>query len=102
MDCCCAYNDGDEPEFYKELERRARKQYECCECGGAIEKGSLHHYAAGVYGGRWSTHRTCIGCHRLRVDVSCGNGWVFGQLREDILDCTGYDYVTGEDLHADT
>lgn len=96
MDCCCTTSDGVSPSVYHEKMRRARGVHECCECGRTIERGEQYQYVTGVWDDEWITYKTCLGCMRLRLDVSCGEGWTFGTLREDILDCIGYDYVDDE------
>lgn len=101
IECSCAMDVyGDEGDYvFPERQVRARKAYNCVECGCQILVGELHQVLTGVFGGGfwngfWKA-RTCITCSRIR-DTYCRAGWVIGKLREHLKSCLGIDYVTGE------
>lgn len=50
------------PTFYLTEEREARKQYRCCECHAAIEKGEVHLYIAGRWSSGFETFRQHLAC----------------------------------------
>ena len=91
--CSCGFFD--EPYFYREKIVRARKKYECCECGEAIEPGDKYHYAAGRWEDDFEEYRTCILCHRILSDLYwCG--YCFGDLRLRLKEDFGIDLVEGK------
>jgi len=66
IQCGCDF-DSDAPEFYNESRPRARKEYKCCECGGAIRVGESHKKITG----KWDsveTFRTCADCSVIWCD----------------------------------
>jgi hypothetical protein len=83
------YCDGDAPDFYRCDERRARKQYHCCECSASIEAGELHYYISGKWEGQLSTFRQHLLCGQacmLIRDELGGECVPFGALGEAIDD----------------
>lgn len=80
MDC-----DYDSNEFYSEGQRRARKQYKCCECSAPILPGELYQYAVGKSDGDMFTARTCAVCAEIRKAFCC-DGWIFGELWESVTE----------------
>ncbi len=101
MPCSCGTRyDIDYPELYHESFPVAKKEYKCCECGEPIKPGQKHHAATGFWEGDWLTYRTCMTCYRIREDY-CGGEFVFGELRDTLLQCLELDYITGEKVIRD-
>ena len=65
-DCYCDY---DQPQVYRASIVRARKTYECEECGGPIKPGEQHESAFGVLDGWTYAPRTCARCVDMRTWV---------------------------------
>lgn len=84
--CVTAYDsDYSSTAFSSEKMPRAAKQHRCEECGAAIAKGDIHHYASGKTDDSFWSARTCLPCDEIRKTFVCG-GWVIGSLWEDIRD----------------
>lgn len=85
MNCCplSSSDDGDRPGFCNSTLRVARKPHKCTECGEAIAAGMRHEITTGKWGDEISTFRTCLSCREIRNHFGC-EGWVFGQLWEDL------------------
>ena len=86
-DVCISGWDGDEADLYNESFPKARRPHTCCECGSPIEPGAKYHRVAG----KWeyldvhvTVYRTCMLCHEIRDVFSCGRGFVFESLWEDM------------------
>jgi len=97
--CACSVFDEAADHYHAEM-RKARKQHVCCECDETIEPGETYERVSSVYDGDWSHAKTCALCVKIRDEICC-NGFVHGQLRVDIQDAYGFDYVTNiteEDL----
>lgn len=91
--CSCACNiDYEPPEFFNDRIMRARKEHKCCECGEAICIGEKYEYITGKWDGNFDTFKTCLPCSRIRKQYGCA----LGSLRDDLWECLGMDYVTGE------
>ena len=96
MECVCLIdgNDwGDPAEFYHEEHRKARKEHVCCECDETIKPGEMYEHVTGKWEDEIMTYKTCDLCVRIRNEYCCS--WVFGQLREEIRQALGVDYVSG-------
>lgn len=78
------YGDYEQPEFYQANTVKARKPHKCGECNREIPKGALCESVAGKWDGDFSTHRTCMDCVNIRDGLSCGMGFMFGELWNDI------------------
>lgn len=75
--------------------RVARRPYVCCECQGRIGPGERYEDASGLdLDSGWWSAKTCLVCSRIRADLC--TTWVYGQLRADLWDALGLDYVSGE------
>lgn len=64
--------DCEMPEFFNQETRFARKEHECCECGGKIMRTEQYHVYSGKWAGDFSSYKTCDDCNILRADVSKG------------------------------
>ena len=60
------------PSVYTHDQPTARKQHQCCECGGAINAGEKYHSHHGVWDGRGATYKVCNDCEALRADMNKG------------------------------
>ena len=97
MVCICDFDADQQPEFIRYSEVRARKEYKCCECGSPIHAGATYEYVVGKWEGDFDSFKTCIPCAAIRTDF-CGS---FGELRNDIWECLGLDYITGKTVDDD-
>lgn len=90
LECSCAIESPcyDGPEFYSETNPRAKKDHTCGECMRIIKSGEIYERAVGVWDGEWGTHKTCMGCKRMRDEMICG-GFIYGQVAEDIAEVLG-------------
>lgn len=62
-DCSCDY---DQPEFYHEELRKARKPHKCEECSGTIIVGELYEHVRGKWDGYVDSFKTCQRCRDIR------------------------------------
>jgi len=90
--CDCSVDDYDPPRCYLETVRTARKDHSCCECGKQIKTGEKYEEVTGIWDGHPDRHRTCIICVRIRSHY-CPNGFLFGELRETLFECLGFNYT---------
>lgn len=58
--CNCEY-----PTVFNVLERKAKKQHNCCECDRQINKGDRYFVLQGLWDGRWSNYKQCPTCHEI-------------------------------------
>jgi len=93
--CDCGYDDdGDRFEFNRISYPTARKTHKCDECGGAIQPGQKFELSMAKWAGGLSACKTCDLCRRIRENhCSCSP---YGSMRDDIWECMGFDYVTGD------
>ena len=89
-DCSCDLDGVERPHLWSEKMRVARVPHTCCECRREIRPGERYEHARGLYGDRWDSYATCLGCHHLRR-AYCPNGWVYGELHVAVEDCIGID-----------
>jgi hypothetical protein len=92
IQCDCSVDDYEPATVCTVRDVRARKQHWCGECGRVIEKGETYEYVRGLWEGDWSTHKTCLGCKRVRQHL-CSSGWRYGGLAEQVAECVGFDYT---------
>lgn len=85
---CCPLTGADEADGTMEcFEQRvvvAKKTHRCLECRLDILPGTSYEYAKGLWESEWSTFKTCLSCVEIRNHFACSNGYLFGQLWEDI------------------
>jgi len=97
MECACMIDSGemcDPPAVFTETLVVAKKPHTCCECGDIIQPGQQYELVKGLWDGSWSKFRTCSICARIRRAYCCS--WTYGDLRADLWDALGVDYITGE------
>lgn len=84
---CCPLESGDyadAADFHTSTIRKAAKDHRCYECREAIPKGSKYEYASGCWDGIVDTFKTCLSCVEIRNHFSCGRGFIYGQLWDDL------------------
>jgi len=92
--CKCSIDLAEQCDVWIETDRKARKQHRCCECREPIEPGEKYIQINSVYDGSASTDRMCSTCRAIWRDLfGCV---IIGELRNEIWQCLGIDYVTGE------
>lgn len=87
MMCCplSGSDDADRPTFYEVKRVKARKDHRCTECGETIPKDVMYERVNGMWDkNRVDTYKTCLSCVEIRDHFACGNGFIFGQVWEDI------------------
>ena len=83
-DCSCiAVYVDDGPEFSNVVDRRARKEHRCGECGLTIGIGEIFEHAANGYDGTVTTHKTCKDCESVRSAFFC-EGYYYGRIWDDV------------------
>ena len=98
ISCNCSIDyDGEDYTIEEFVIRTARKPHECGECDRAIEPGERYESFTGLINGGWEHHKTCLGCLRIRQHLS-PDGWIWGGLAEQVEECVGFNYVTGEEV----
>lgn len=77
--------DYDEPDLYRKINVKARKDHICSECRRDIKKGENYSNVFGIWNGVNSTFKTCCYCliaqEWLRIEC---NGFLHGALSEEI------------------
>lgn len=112
MDNCCYYNPGpgDSGDPFVAVKNirivTLKEEHQCFECGEMVsagkemEKTKMVHVTEGgkeCQGKKTKGHYfiyTCIPCMRIRQDMLCDQN-MRGYLRDAILECKEFDYVTG-------
>ena len=91
-DCACVYFGGEDcgPRVSYDRIQRARKSYQCCECGNPIVAGDPYEYTWGVWGEKQDTFRICLGCVDVRDSVSCDGSFIYGQLWNNVQEAIFY------------
>ena len=89
--CSCSA-DFDPIEMYSHIERCARADRTCDECGAVIRKGSLYHVHQGRCDGYWIYVRNCAACEQIRGDYGCG---AIGGLDEVVYEALGV-HINGD------
>lgn len=81
---CCPLQGADDAYDVSVVNiRRAAKSHDCEECRDPIKPGDRYENYRGLGGGSWYEHKTCLSCVEIRDHFAC-NGWLFGQLWEDL------------------
>jgi hypothetical protein len=90
----CLSNEADgSNEFYDADIITARKEHRCSECHRPILPKQQYEYASGKYDGDFFTVKTCLDCMNIRDGLSCGGGYVHGELWTDMNDY-GFERIT--------
>jgi len=80
MGSCC-YEHFDTPVF-SESYRKAAKDYKCCECRVAIQRGDTYQRTSILQDGMWFDYKTCEDCADLRESLSDVDCLYYGGLSE--------------------
>jgi len=94
MSCDCSM-DTDNcglTELYNSSFPKARKKHMCCECREVIKVGETYERVSGKWDGIFMEFKTCLACVRIREHY-CPNGFVFESLKEQLMQCLGFDYT---------
>lgn len=83
-DVCIGTTNNEPAEFYREFRPKARVSHKCCECGREIPIGATYFRAVGCWDGVINTYRQCLICREIQHVFSCGSGWTFETLWEDL------------------
>ena len=100
-ECCCISDGYDGVDVYHRIERKARKEHKCYECGDIIPKGKLYERISAC-DGTWTNMNLCKICRAIIDDFLCGFH-PFGGVYEEFCECMGFypdeipDYDEGEE-----
>jgi len=77
-------SDYDMPCLFSVIDRKARKEHECCECHRYVMPGEFYQVATGLWEHEWAEFKTCHDCVvlRERVDRELRDTPPFGELIE--------------------
>jgi hypothetical protein len=73
-------------EMLSEAHPVARKPHRCYECHRMIQPKERYQRFVGVWEGEIQRYNTCVLCEEIRQVFSCGEGWIWGQLWEDMME----------------
>lgn len=74
------YDEGESCELFNSRVIVARKDHLCCECKEPIRKGDSYHFERGKWEGEFSSFKTCRECAEIRTIFSCGGGFLYRSL----------------------
>lgn len=84
---CLDGADGDVAnEFFHVTHVKARKEHRCVECRQLIPVGAEYARESGKGDGGIFTEKTCATCFEIRATFTCGRGYFFGTLWEDMTE----------------
>lgn len=84
-------------EKLSECHPKARKPHKCYECSRTIEPGERYQRFVGKWEGEIQRYDTCASCEEIRTVFSCGEGWTWGQLWEDMYELAFPNLTTGSE-----
>lgn len=91
----CATVDVGVDDYCVELSRAtptARKFHKCHECRKPIQPGERYERISEIYDGKFSEHKTCLGCVSIRNEFF-KYGYFFGNIieafEEHVAECRG-------------
>ena len=82
----CLLFDGETAEVFTQVDRKARRNYKCCECERPIAQGTVHQVCNVLCDGEWSTYRTCLVCAEIRKAFCCEGEVVGGVFWAEMAD----------------
>jgi hypothetical protein len=97
---CACDCDYDPNRIWDARPRKARKPHRCEECREVIQPGESYYYATYLSAdGDWGDYTSCLLCQRIQRDYApcCA----LGDLRDTIMGCLGFDYVTYDGTEDD-
>jgi hypothetical protein len=82
---CCPLEGSDDggPSCWTQAQPTANREHRCCECRETIPIGAKYERYTGIWDGTPGAYKTCLSCVEIRDHFDC-NGFVFGQLWEDL------------------
>ena len=84
-DCVCLHGwDGDPPQLFHERICGRGLPTGVYECHRPIPAGARYHQISGKWEDRMDRFRFCLDCHHIGMGLTCGDGFTFGTLWEDI------------------
>lgn len=93
-ECDVCIGGCDDPmEMIAERIVTCRKSFRCCECRREIQPGEQYEKHVGRYDGQLLTYRTCLLCVEIRTVFSCGKGWMYESLWDDLREY-GFEHLT--------
>ena len=95
ISCDCSIDYDEASEFDHVEVRKAKKTHTCVECSCMVTPGERYESWTVLDADGWKTYKTCLGCSRIRQHLS-QYGWYWGGLAEQVAECIGFNYVTGE------
>lgn len=96
-DCgvCIGTDECESNDFFSSNMFKARKLHKCCECRLPISVGQYYERSVMKAEGEMFTFKTCANCKEIRDAMTCGNGYYFEQLWEEMRDYVFPDMTTG-------
>ncbi|MDL2267955.1 hypothetical protein LJC46_08235 [Desulfovibrio sp. OttesenSCG-928-G15] len=76
------WNADGMPEAFNSVNRKARKEHKCFECGRKILPGEMYCYESGIWEGTPGSFKTCLDCASVREALFCS--FVYGGLWYDV------------------
>lgn len=61
--------DGESPECFTQIIRKARKEHKCYECRRLIAKGEQYEYSSGIWAGEAQSFKLCLDCVNLKSKI---------------------------------
>ena len=91
--CAYDYDESCIPEFFNEIQRKAKKEHKCGECRRTISPKEKYISISGKWDGEVNTHKICSHCEIATKLLmrECG-GYLFNQVRDDLQEHIGYNY----------
>lgn len=96
-DCSISTWDLDTPTLHESKIVKARTKHVCRECRSTIMPGEKYERVKGLWEESFQTHKTCLPCMRIRNHY-CSSGFIYGELRETLINCLDIDYLKSEEL----
>jgi hypothetical protein len=103
MMCDCPY-----PEVFSDRIVRAKKPYQCEECGDTIAAGEKYHSVFGVWDHEPGSYKICCNCEKLRSwllelnlpDADCCMGQ-YGNLYDELVECDLISFKNSKPIAVD-
>lgn len=99
-DCsvCIGTDDYAASGFAQTALRTARRKHVCCECRRVIDPGEQYEIiVVGKWEGTIAQFKTCSECREIRNVFTCGKGWTFETLWDDMREIAFPDLTTATD-----
>lgn len=89
--------DAESVDIYEEVDRRARKDHECCGCQSIINRGKIYTVVSGLLcNGEFFRHKICLLCRKamdfINEKVGTEGFFIsFEDMTDDIIEALEYD-----------